>query len=47
LKIYPEKLNWNMLSSNYNAINLLEKYPNKINWFLFLKEKNIFDLNDD
>ncbi len=29
---YLDKLNWNALSQNPNAIHLLEKYPEKIYW---------------
>lgn len=35
-----EKLDWDLLSQNYNAINLLEQNINRINWMQFTTNKN-------
>ena len=38
-----EKLNWNCLSSNPNAIHLLEENPDKIDWFWLSSNPSIFE----
>ena len=43
--ISEDKLNWNMLSANPNAIQLLEKHPEKINWKRLSKNPDIFKLD--
>ena len=30
--LYPDKINWNLLSENPNAMHLLEAYPDRIDW---------------
>jgi len=37
-----DKINWKLLSSNPNAIDLLEKNIDKINWLLFSLNPSIF-----
>jgi len=34
------KLEWNILSRNFNAIFILEKYPHKINWVELASNEN-------
>ena len=38
------KLNWNVLSSNKNAISLLEENKNKIDWKCLSKNPNAIEL---
>ncbi len=48
-----DKLNWQTLSSNPNAIHLLEQNPHKIDWFwlsenpnaIHLLEQNLDEIN--
>jgi hypothetical protein len=40
----PDKINWESLSENPNAIDILEKNPDKINWINLLKNENAIDL---
>ena len=40
LEKYPEKINWNELSSNPSAIHILEKNLDKINWMVLSKNPN-------
>ena len=50
---HPEKINWDSLSENPNALPLLEKNLDKINWYLLsnnpgaipLLEKNLDRIN--
>ena len=37
------KINWNVLTDNPNAIKLFKENKNKINWYIFLNP-NIFTL---
>ena len=39
-----DKLNWDMLSSNPNAIHLLEQNPDKINWVALSRNPNAIHL---
>jgi hypothetical protein len=39
-----DKINWGWLSSNPNAIHLLEKNPNKIDWKVLSKNPNAIHL---
>ena len=39
-----EKLDWNMLSQNINAIDLLKVFPNKINWKYLSKNPNAIEI---
>jgi len=39
----PGKINWSILSSNPNAIQLLEKNQDKIDWYNFLANPTIFE----
>ena len=39
-----EKLDWDLLSRNKNAIDLLRKYPDKINWTMLSGNPNAFEL---
>ena len=43
--IPEDKLNWIWLSSNSNAIQLLEKYPKKINWAFLSANPSIFEID--
>ena len=36
-------INWNILSKNPNAIQLLEKNIDKINWFWFLEIQMLYN----
>ena len=38
-----DKLNWDSLSENSNAISLLKENQDKINWWYFSKNPNIFE----
>ena len=38
------KINWNYLSKNPNAIELLKKNQNKINWSMLSKNPNAIEL---
>ena len=40
------KLEWNYLSGNPNAIHLLEKHPEKIDWDWLSQNSSIFKLID-
>ncbi len=42
--MYPDKIDWDFLSKNPNAVHLLEKYPNKINWDFLSKNPNAIHL---
>jgi hypothetical protein len=42
LRDWVNKLDWNWLSFNPNAIELLKKNQDKINWHHFSKNPNIF-----
>ena len=39
-----DKINWNQLSSNSNAIELLKENKNKINWYLLSENTNAIEL---
>ena len=39
-----EKLDWNYLSSDPNAIELLEANPDKINWYYLSSNPNAIEL---
>ena len=39
------KLNWDDLSSNPNAIHLLEANPMKINWYWLSRNPSIFEID--
>ena len=41
---YFDKINWNVLSENPNAIHLLEINPENINWFNLSKNPNAIHL---
>jgi hypothetical protein len=43
----PDKIRWDWLSTNPNAISLLEKNPKKINWYNLSKNPNIFEYDYD
>jgi hypothetical protein len=48
--IDQDKIDWDGLSSNPNAIHLLEKYPNKISWMMLSQNPNaipILEKNQD
>ena len=45
--IDKDKLNWDRLSANPNAIDLLEENKDKINWKLLSKNPNAIDLLDE
>jgi len=45
--IPEDKLNWIWLSSNSNAIQLLEKYPDKIIWVILSKNPSIFEIDTE
>jgi hypothetical protein len=40
-----EKIDWNWLSKNPNAIHLLEQNPEKIDWHYLSKNPSIFENN--
>ena len=40
----PEKINWDVLSTNPNAIELLKKNPEKINWGSLSENPNAIEL---
>ena len=40
-----DKIDWECLSANPNAIHLLEKYPNKIGWEYLSRNPNILKLD--
>ena len=40
LNVHNYKINWNYLSTNMNAFNILEKNPNKINWYFLTLNAN-------
>jgi ribosomal protein L24E len=40
----PEKISWDNLSENPNAISLLEKNPDKISWFWLSRNPNAIHL---
>ena len=44
LEKYPDKINWNELSSNPSAINILEKNLDKINWMVISKNHKALHL---
>ena len=43
---YPDKIDWDMLSENPNAIHLLEKNKDKINWYNFSANPSIFKIDN-
>jgi len=43
LEQHPEKINWLFLSSNPNAIPLLERNPDKISWYWLSENPSIFE----
>jgi hypothetical protein len=43
LELYPEKINWTLLSANPKALHLLEKYPDRINWDMFSRNPNLLN----
>ena len=43
--VNANKINWEFLSMNKNAIDLLEANPNKINWQMLSRNLNIFEIN--
>jgi hypothetical protein len=45
--IDKDKLDWDCLSENSNAIDLLKENPNKINWKLLSNNPNAIDLLDE
>ena len=44
LESNPDKINWEILSTNINAIHLLESNPDKINWHYLSKNTNAIHL---
>lgn len=42
-----EKIDWNMLSGNPNAIYLLEKNPEKNDWYSLSKNPNAIHILDE
>ena len=40
-----DKIDWNRLSENPNAIELLSKFKDKINWRMLSRNKSIFALD--
>ena len=41
----PDKINWDNLSKNKNAIYLLKENPDKIDWFYLSSNSAIFELD--
>ena len=47
MKANPQKIAWNYLSANPNAIELFEENPDKINWYYFSQNPAIFTYDYD
>ena len=47
LKENPNKIDWDLLSSNPNAIELLKENPDKIDWRQLSSNPNIFTYDYD
>lgn len=45
LSDWIERINWNSLLSNPNAIYMLEANPHKVNWDMLLKNPNLLQCN--
>lgn len=40
-----DKVDWNLMSKNPNAIHLLEKNPRRVNWTIISQNPSIFELD--
>jgi hypothetical protein len=43
--LYPDKINWEILSKNSNAMHLLKKNPDKIRWYYLSENPSIFEID--